>query len=82
MPYKRPMTKKGFFRKMIMFMMNIMDEYYDCYICPNDKILEYSIANREGYKEYKSNWKDCMNCHLRNQCIESKNTTKIVTRHI
>lgn len=78
MPYKRSMNKKGFFRKNDY----VYDEYYDCYICPNDKILEYSTTNREGYKEYKSNWKDCINCHLRNQCTESKNTTKIVTRHI
>ena len=42
MPYKRPMTKKGFFRKYEF----VYDEYYDCYICPNNKILKYTTTNR------------------------------------
>ena len=37
-PYKRPMTKEGFFKKY----EYAYDEYYDCYICPNNKILKYS----------------------------------------
>ena len=49
-PYKRPMTKKGFFKKY----EYVYDEYYDCYICPNNQILRYSTTNRDGYKEYKS----------------------------
>ena len=35
-PYKRPMTKQGFFRKT----EYAYDEYYDCYICPEIIILE------------------------------------------
>ncbi len=31
MPYKRPMTVKGLFKKY----EYVYDEYYDCYICPN-----------------------------------------------
>ena len=50
-PYKRPMTKKGFFKKN----EYAYDEYYDCYICPVDQIINYSTTNREGYREYKSN---------------------------
>ena len=46
-PYKRPMTKKGFFKKYEYF----YDEYNDCYICPNNKILKYSTTNKYGYKE-------------------------------
>ncbi len=34
-PYKRPMTKDGFFKKY----EYVYDEYYDCYICPNNRIL-------------------------------------------
>lgn len=49
-PYKRPMTKKGFFRKH----EYIYNEYYDCYICPADQILKYATTNRDGYGEYKS----------------------------
>ena len=35
MPYKRPMTKKGFFKKYDY----VFDEYYDCMICPANEIL-------------------------------------------
>lgn len=77
-PYKRPMTKKGFFRKYDY----VYDEYYDCIICPNNQVLEYSTTNREGYREYKSNPQICLNCSMRAKCTESKNAQKIVTRHI
>lgn len=77
-PYKRPMTKKGFFKKY----EYVYDEYYDCYICPNNKVLKYSTTNREGYKEYKSDCSDCESCPYLSQCTESKSHQKIVTRHI
>lgn len=77
-PYKRPMTKKGFFRKYDY----VYDEYYDCIICPNNQVLKYSTTNREGYREYKSNPHICLNCSMRTQCTESKNAQKTVTRHI
>ena len=72
------MTKDGFFRKYDY----VYDEYYDCYICPANKILKYSTTNREGYREYKSNCKDCESCPYLKQCTESKNHVKVVTRHI
>lgn len=78
MPYKRPMTKEGFFRKY----EYAYDEYYDCYICPNNKILKYSTTNRDGYKEYKSNKCDCVICPYLKQCTESKQNIKVVTRHV
>lgn len=77
-PYKRPMTKKGFFRKY----EYVYDEYYDCYICPNEKILKYATTNREGYKEYKSNPEECKDCPLRGKCTESKMNQKIIARHV
>lgn len=77
-PYKRPMTKEGFFRKYDY----VYDEYYDCIICPNNQVLEYSTTNREGYREYKSNPRICSNCSMRTQCTESKNAQKVVTRHV
>ena len=77
-PYKRPMTSKGFFKKY----EYVYDEYYDCYICPNDKILTYTTTNRKGYREYSSKPEDCRNCEHRNQCTHSKNHIKVVTRHI
>ena len=43
-PYKRPMTKEGFFKKY----EYVYDEYYDCYICPekSDSKIQY---NKQGW---------------------------------
>ena len=78
LPYKRPMTKEGFFKKY----EYVYDEYYDCYICPNNQILKYSTTNREGYREYKSDASKCKDCPYKNRCTESKNHVKVVTRHV
>ena len=77
-PYKRPMTKEGYFKKY----EYVYDEYYDCYICPNNKTLEYATTNREGYREYKSCGKECAGCPYLKQCTESKDHVKTITQHI
>lgn len=77
-PYKRPMTKEGFFKKYDY----VYDEYNDCYICPENRILEYSTTNRDGYREYKSKGYQCQNCACIHQCTESKEHVKTVMRHI
>lgn len=78
MPYKRPMTKKGFFRKQ----EYVYDEYHDCYLCPNNQVLPYRTTTREGYREYKSEGCKCKDCPYRSQCTESKDHVKVVTRHV
>ena len=78
LPYKRPMTKKGFFQKY----KYAYDEYYDCYLCPNNQILNYTTTNREGYREYKSIPYQCAKCEMIGQCTESKAQQKLVNRHI
>jgi len=78
MPYVRPRTKKGNFKKY----EYAYDEYFDCYVCPNNETLEYSTTDKNGYKIYKSDPEKCKNCPFRNQCTESKNNQKIITRHI
>lgn len=60
MPYKRPMTKEGFFKKY----EYVYDEKYDCYLCPNDEVLKYKTTDREGYKEYKSIQKSVKTVHF------------------
>lgn len=77
-PYKRPMTKEGFFKKP----EYVYDEYYDCYLCPNHQVLKYSTTNREGYREYKSDPMICVNCPMKAQCTGSKGCQKVVTRHV
>lgn len=78
LPYKRPMTKEGFFKKY----EYVYDEYYDWYICPNNKVLTYRTTNRDGYREYKSCGGVCVSCPHLNQCTESKDHVKLLTRHI
>jgi len=77
-PYTRPKTKNGFFKKL----EYIYDEYYDLYICPNNRELKYSTTNKEGYREYKSDSKVCESCPYLSQCTGSKNHQKVIARHI
>lgn len=77
-PYKRPATKEGFFKKH----EYAYDEYNDCYICPNNKVLNYVTTNRDGYREYKSCGSTCKGCPYLSQCTESRDHVKLVTRHI
>ena len=78
MPYTRPKTKDNFFRKH----EYVYDEYYDCVICPNDKVLKYSTTNRDGYREYKSDPKECKNCPYLDRCTTNRKFQKTVTIHI
>ena len=77
-PYTRPMTKDSFFRKS----EYVYDEYFDCYLCPQNQILKYTTTNREGYREYKSDPRICENCPCLQFCTLSKNKTKVVMRHV
>ena len=78
LPYKRPMTKDGFFRKY----EYVYDEHYDCYICPNNEVLTYRTTNRDGYREYKSCGTVCEQCPYLPRCTGSRDCVKTVTRHI
>ena len=78
MPYTRPHTKDGFFRKSDY----VYDEYYDCYICPNDQVLTYETTNKDGYRIYRSDPEICRNCPFLKQCTASQDHVKRVSRHI
>lgn len=78
MPRVNPKTGKGLFRKSDY----VYDEWFDCYLCPENQVLAYSTTNREGYREYKSKASICENCPVLGQCTRSKNHVKIVTRHV
>lgn len=78
LPYKRPMTKKGYFKKY----EYVYDEEYDCYICPNTKILKYTTTTKEGYRQFKSNPIECESCPFRSKCTGSKNMVKVINRHV
>ena len=75
-PYTRTKGKKGNLKKYEF----VYDETYDIYICPNDKTLSYSTTTKEGYRNYKSEAKDCEGCPFKEQCTKSK--YKTISRHL
>lgn len=77
-PYRRPMTKQGFFKKYDF----AYDAFYDCVVCPNNQVLKYTTTNRDGYQEFKSNPDSCTNCNMRHACTESKACQKNYTLHV
>ena len=78
LPYKRPMTKQG----NLPWYEYVYDQYYDCVLCPQNKVLTYSTTNREGYREYKSKAYICKDCPVRERCTQNRQCVKTVTRHI
>lgn len=44
--------------------------------------MKYTTTNKSGYREYKSNPKDCEGCPFLEQCTQSKNHQKVITRHV
>lgn len=76
MPYKRPMTKKGYYKKYEF----IYDKDNNQYTCPNQKILKYTTTSRDGYHQYLANKNDCINCPFKYKC--TKSDRKQIQRHI
>jgi len=76
MPYKRPMTKEGYFKKYEF----TYDENNDIYICPNEKDLIKTGINKDGYIIYKASSKDCKNCPFKSKCTKSQ--YKQILRHV
>lgn len=76
LPYTRPKTKTGHFKK---------HEYSyirkeDIYICPNGNTLKYSTTDRKGYSLYRADKKDCAACPFKDRCTSS--SSKTITRHV
>ncbi len=78
MPYKRGMTKKGYFRKY----EYVYDKEQDTYLCPAKEVLAYCTTNRDGYRMYKSDGTTCKTCDYLYKCTGSKDHKKVVTRHV
>jgi transposase len=76
--YKRPQTMKGGHE----WWKYVYDEHFDCIICPEFQVLQYSTTNRDGYREYKSDPRICANCPTRELCTHSKDCVKTVQRHL
>ena len=54
------------------------DKENDCYTCPNNQILTFSVEEKNGSRKYR-NPKACKNCPLKLQC--TKSTYRTVSRH-
>ena len=78
MPYTRPKGKKGMMKKNAF----VYDEVYDCYICPEAKILMYAVTNKSGYRVYESDPAECRNCPRLSVCTNSKSYKKAIHRHL
>ncbi|MDM5225015.1 IS1182 family transposase [Cytobacillus sp. NJ13] len=78
LPYTRPRTNKGFFRKH----EYVYDEHFDCYICPAVEILKYTTTTKEGYRQYKSDPRICAECPFLSQCTLSQAQQKLIQRHV
>ena len=56
------------------------DEAKDCYICPNGKMLKLNvkrhIRDRNIYRRYMADAKDCSRCSLKSRCFYRKNTKR------
>ena len=76
--YKRPQTMKCGHE----WWKYVYDEYFDCIICPEYQVLNYSTTNRDGYREYKSDPQLCAACPTRHLCTNSADCVKVVQRHI
>lgn len=76
--YRRPTHRDGYFYKREFR----YDETLDVYLCPNGQLLNDRTTNREGYRQYHSDAKQCGNCPMRHKCTQSSKATKVVTRHV
>ena len=78
MGYRRPNHREGYFYKR--------DYQYEketnSYRCPAGQVIHFRGTNRNGYREYASDARQCANCALRAQCTQSKNHQKLITRHV
>lgn len=76
--YRTANHAEGLFRKR----QFQYDETKDVYTCPNQQFLPYRTTDRGGHRLYHSDAKICLGCPFRQQCTRSRNTTKVITRHV
>lgn len=76
-PKRKTKTEKPYYKKDYVY-----DAYYDCYLCPENQVLDYKTTDRQGYRQYKSDKEICKNCPNLSMCTQSKNHQKVITRHI
>ncbi|BDP54875.1 hypothetical protein EfmJHP35_27990 [Enterococcus faecium] len=78
MPYSRPKGKKGLLSKNEF----LYDEYFDCYICPQDQMLAFSTVGNLHWLNAGISFVNGEYVPLLNQCTKSKNHQRVITRHV
>jgi len=78
MGYRRPSHRDGYFHKR----QYVYHAQTDSYRCPAGQIIHFRGTNRNGYREYASDPRQCASCPQRPQCTQSKNHQKLITRHV
>lgn len=76
--YLNGAEKKGYMKKRHFK----YDEENDCYHCLGKSTLKYRTTTREGYSEYVSDKKICVNCPKREECIYSSDGKRTIRRHV
>ncbi|MBV6305394.1 IS1182 family transposase [Candidimonas humi] len=76
--YRTPNHRPGYFYKR----QYVYDAQRDLYTCPEGQELSYHTTNRQGYRQYHSDPRQCQACPQRQRCTQSANPTKIVMRHV
>ncbi len=79
-PYTRSKgsrIKDGFYKKEYIY-----SKAFDCYLCPEGEILNYSTTDRSGYRHYKSKPSVCEKCKNLKRCTKDSKCQRTVTRHI
>ena len=78
MGYRRPSRREGYFAKR----EYKYDAQTDSYRCPAGQVIHFRGTNRNGYREYVSDARQCVKCAERSQCTQSQNHQKLITRHV
>lgn len=76
--YRRPTHRDGYLYKRQFH----YEAALNAYRCPQGQLLTYRTTNREGYREYRSDPKQCRNCPLLASCTQNAQKIKTVTRHV
>lgn len=76
--YRRPARQEGYLAKWHF----TYDADSDQYRCPHDQVIPYRTTTREGYRQYHSDPTQCQHCPLLSSCTNSRNHTKVITRHV
>ena len=79
--YRRTARTKNTFKKNTLFTVNYSKERDSCY-CLNEQELIYKTISRDAYREHHSDPKECAFYPIRDNCTQSKNMKKFITRHI